>query len=413
MPEGLDGAARAFQTEIAPDSTPARDGAGRFTPTSRPEPLFEERATEGDPLTGDTRDAGQDERLARIERRIADGRAEEGDEDRLRRGVQDREKLRNAPGDGRHERTEAVEAGGDNDPRDRSPGEHDQDPQGDDGDQPGERGEGNADGASEQDAESQFKITTLDGKPVEKFEVTVDGRPEEVSLDEALAGYIKEATFKTRLNKVHEARQAVEAQASEVAQWRDAYAQRLQMLDRELAELTPAEPDWDREFATNPQQARDKQKAYQAIYGKRQQIAQEMANVAAETRAQGDRNTQRYAIQQFGEFVQEANYRDEKALQSELSVIRGYLRREGFSEAEAATVYDKRMLHVARKAALYDQMMRSKPKPVRPGQGKALIPGVASPVGHAARRHIDEAQQKLAKTGRLEDAASVMARLIR
>jgi hypothetical protein len=234
-----------------------------------------------------------------------------------------------------------------------------------------------------------------------------------VTLDEALAGYIKEATFKQRLNKVHEARQAVEGQAAEVAQWRDAYAQRLQMLDRELAELTPAEPDWDREFAANPAKARADQKAFQAIYGKRQQIAQEMARVAAETRQQQDANVQRYAIQQFGEFVQEANYRDEKALQSELSVIRAYLRKEGFNEAEAATVYDKRMLHVARKAALYDQMTSSKPKPVRPGQGKTLIPGVAKPIGNAARRHIDDAQNRLAKTGRLEDAAAVMSRLIR
>ena len=403
MADGLDNAARAFQTEIAPGSSQPRDDSGRFAAAGgRPESLFQERDTEGDPLTGDTRDAGDDKRLAEIERRIADGRSEEGDEDRLRRGVQDREKLRNAAGDGEHRGAEPEQGGSDDKPE-----QHDQDAQGND------EG-GGSEGPSEQDAESQFKVTTLDGKPVERFEVTVDGRPEQVTLDEALAGYIKEATFKTRLNKVHEARQAVEAQAAEVSQWRDAYASRLQQLDRELAELTPQEPDWDKEFATNPAKARADQKAFQAIYGKRQQIAQEMARVAEETRAQNDRNVQRYAIQQFGEFVQEANYRDEKALQSELAVIRSYLRREGFSEAEAATVYDKRMLHVARKAALYDQITGAgKPKPVRPGQGKTLIPGAASPIGHAARRHIDEAQNRLAKSGRLDDAAAVFQRLLR
>ena len=409
MAEGLSDAAIAFQVEINPAAERPRDDSGRFTPTARPETMFEPRPLEGDPLTGDTRDAGEDKRLADIERRIADGRAEEGDEDRLRRGVQNREKLRNAAGDGRHERTETEQAGGD----DKSE-QHDQDAQGDDGDKSGQSEQGDADGSSEQDAESQFKVTTLDGKPVDRFEVTVDGKPEEVSLDEALSGYIKNATYHQRMNKVNEARQAVEAHAHEVTQWRDVYAQRLQMLDRELAELTPPEPDWDREFAADPRAAHEKQKAYAAIYGKRQQIAAGMNQAAQEARAEYDRGVQRYAVQQFGEFVGEANLPDEKALQNELSMMRAYARKEGFSEAEAATVYDKRMLHVLRKAALYDRLTASgKPKPVRPGQGKALIPGVASPVGHAARRHIDEAQQRLAKTGRLEDAASVMQRLIR
>jgi hypothetical protein len=66
-----------------------------------------------------------------------------------------------------------------------------------------------------------------------------------------------------------------------------------------------------------------------------------------------------------------------------------------------------------RKAALYDQGQADKPKPVIPGKGKTLTPGVATPVGNATRRHIDEAQSKLAKSGRIDDAAQVMARLIR
>lgn len=402
MPEGIDDAARAFQTEIAPGSSQPRDDSGRFVGTARPEPMFQERATEGDPLTGDTRDAGQDERLARIERRVADGRAHEGDGERLERGVQDDAAgARHAAGDDGHERQANEQGGGDDESE-----QHDQDAQGDD------EGAG-SEGSSEQDAESAFRVTTLDGKPVEKFEVTVDGRPEQVTLDEALSGYIKEATFKQRLNKVHEARQAVEQEAAGVVQMRDAYVQRLQMLERELAELTPQEPDWDKEFAADPRGAHEKQKAYAAIYGKRQQIAQEVQRAQQEARAEYDRKSQAYAVQQFGEFVQEARIPDDKALQSELAQIRAYLRKEGFNEAEIATVFDKRMLHVARKATKYDLSISQRPKAIAPSRGKTLIPGAAKPIGNAARRHIDDAQQRLAKTGRLEDAAAVMSRLIR
>lgn len=407
MAEGLDDVARAFQTEIAPASERPRDQTGKFVSTSKPEPMFQPRPVEGDPLTGDTRDGGDNARLAQIERRIADGRAEEGDEQSLSDGA----RARNADGRGRHQPAQDEQGGR----REGEPEQQDQDGQGDDEAAPGEDGKGDAEGSPERDAESQsrFRVTTLDGEPVEKFEVTVDGRPEQVTLDEALSGYIKDSTFKTRLNQVHQQRQAIEQEAQGVAQTRDFYIQRLAMLDRELAELTPQEPNWDQEFAADPRQAHEKQKAYAAIYGKRQQIAREMQQADAQARAEYDRKSQAYAVEQFTQFVTEAKIPDEPALQKELTSMRAYLRKEGFSEAEIATVFDKRMLHVARKAAKYDQSETARPKAVPPGRGKALIPGAARPIGSAARRHIDEAQQKLAKSGRLEDAASVMARLIR
>ena len=96
MADGVDGAADAFRTAIAPGSQP-RDTGGRFASTpSRPETMFNPRPIEGDPLTGDTRDGGEDARLAAAERRIADGRAEEGDENV-------RSRARRAPAEGEGE----------------------------------------------------------------------------------------------------------------------------------------------------------------------------------------------------------------------------------------------------------------------------------------------------------------------
>src|SRR4029077_11556754 len=55
-----------------------RDQAGRFVSTNKPEPIFAPRETEGDER-GDTSDGGADPRLLEQERRVADGRSEEGD----------------------------------------------------------------------------------------------------------------------------------------------------------------------------------------------------------------------------------------------------------------------------------------------------------------------------------------------
>ena len=86
-PEGLDEAREAFAQEI-PNATRERDQAGRFVSTRAPEAIFQPRDVEGDDR-GDTSDGGPDPRLLEQERRIADGRSEEGNEDRPRRGVQD------------------------------------------------------------------------------------------------------------------------------------------------------------------------------------------------------------------------------------------------------------------------------------------------------------------------------------
>ena len=384
MPEGLDQASSAFQAAINPQAPQPRDTGGRFQSTAaRPEPMFEPRPIEGDDKTGDTRDAGEDPRLAARERRIADGRAIEGDE-------------RGEPG---QEAAEGEGEGGER-PLQR---------------RPKERGDAAADDGHDPDKEKPEGEGEGEDEPGPAYEVTVDGATEIVPLEEALKGYIREATFQKRMNQVDLARQAIEQEAGNVGQARTVYQQKLSYLDTLIAQMTPPEPDWDKEFAADPHAAHVKQKTYAEIYQKRHWIDSELQRTAHETQAEYDRRSKDYAVKEFTQFVADAKIPDEKALTETLTLMRSYGRKEGFSERELAETYDKRMLRVLHKAALYDQGQAQTPKPVQPGKGRTLIPGVATPAssGNGTRRHIDEAQSKLAKSGRLDDAAQVMARLIR
>jgi hypothetical protein len=386
VPEGLDQASSAFQAAINPQATQSRDTGGRFQATNaRPEPMFEPRPVEGDEVTGDVRDGGPDPRLVERERRIADGRADERDE-------------RAEPG-----QAAAEGEGGEPGAKERG------DAAADDGHKPGE--EQKPEG--EESDEGEKWALTLNGQPVEKLEVTVDGEDKPVSLDECVKGYIRTETFHKRMTQVDQARQAVDQEAGAIGQARDAYRQRLTYLDTLIAQMTPQEPDWDAEFQADPRAAHVKQKTYAEIYQKRHWIDSELQRTSNETQSEYDRRSKDFAINQFTDFVREAKIPDEKALTETLTLMRTYGRKEGFSEAELAQTYDKRMLRVLRKAALYDQGQADRPKALIPGKGKTLTPGVATPPGNATRRHIDEAQSKLAKSGRLDDAAQVMARLIR
>jgi hypothetical protein len=384
VPEGLDQASSAFQQAINPQAGQPRDTGGRFQATNaRPEPMFEPRPLEGDDATGDTRDAGPDPRLAARERRIADGRADERDE-------------REEPGQ------EAPEDKGEGGERLLQRGAKERDNAGpDDGHDPdkGEKPEGEGEGDEP------------DQGPT--YEVNVDGETLEVPLQEALKGYIREQTFHKRMSQVDAARQGLEQEAGNIGQARSIYQQKLSYLDTLIAQMTPEEPNWDAEFQADPAAAHRKQKTYAEIYQKRHWIDSELQRTAHETQSEYDKRSKDFAINQFTDFVREAKIPDEKALTETLTLMRSYGRREGFSEAELAQTYDKRMLRVLRKAALYDQGQADKPKAVIPGKGRTLTPGVATPPGNATRRHIDEAQSKLAKSGRIDDAAQVMARLIR
>jgi hypothetical protein len=71
------------------------------------------------------------------------------------------------------------------------------------------------------------------------------------------------------------------------------------------------------------------------------------------------------------------------------------------------------MLSVLHKAAKYDNMMRNKPLPTQPDKGVTLQPGSAPRIGNGAARSMNDAQKRLASTGRVDDAADVMKQLLR
>jgi hypothetical protein len=361
MAEGLDDAAISFQNEIAPQSRP-RDSAGKFVQTAgRPEPMFSPRPIEGDPLTGDTSDGGDDPRLLAREREIADGRA----------------------------------------PRREAEDDHpavDTDPE-------------NIGSVDEDDEVDEPAIVEEDGQ---KYEVVVDGDTVEVSLQEALRGYIREATFHKRLAQLNEVQQQIDADVSHLnqnwAMWNKARAD----FEEDAANITPKEPDWDQEFATDPQNAYLKRKMFEAIYAKlaasRKARADREAVIAEDT----NRRTQKYAVDGFTKFVMN-NAKllpDQKTLEKNLQSMRRTAMAVGFSEYEVQTVYDPRMLTILLKASKYDRMTANKPVAIIPGKGKTLTPGAATPLGNARRSGFDDAQSRLAQTGKMQDAVEVFRRML-
>ncbi len=389
--DGPDGVEGVLATEIAPPTRP-RDQAGKFVrETSKPEPMFVPREVEGDPLTGDTRDGGDNPRLRAREREVANGRfgettTEEEGQDRQRRSPARRQERNNADADDGHELYE-------------------QEPEFLTADRELEAAEGEELQSREREHEQGD----------ERYEVTIDGEQREVTLDEALAGYIRQETFHKRMSNLNEIQQNMHVEADRLSQgwalWQKARAD----YEEDLINLMPKEPNWDEEFARDPRAAHANQKVYQILYQKLADSRNQRAQREAAEKEVADRRLEKYAVDGFAKFVSmhPKTLPDEAALKKNLMSMRRTGADAGFTDYEVATVYDPRMLTVLLWASKFRRMIAARPRAVVPEQGRTLGPGSATPSrGNASRKGLDEAQRQLASSGRLDDAAEVFRRIL-
>jgi hypothetical protein len=373
MPEGLDEAREAFAQEI-PQATRQRDQSGRFVATSsKPEPIFAPRDVEGES------DAGPDPQMLEQERKVADGRSEDGD---------------------------AVQ----------KPARRAQPSDKDDPEQPPERiiGQDGEDPDADPDAEKPDKDAAAEDEDASpRYKIQVDGEEREVSLNEALKGYTREETFNTRMRQMVEVAKTIDQRGSEAEAARQAYIQLCANQEQEFAALIPKEPNWDELYRTNPSAAHQLETNFKAVYGTLNSIRQRRAQAQAEAYQATAQRTASYAQAEFDKFRSKNKLANQTEVDHAISGMRRTAASHGFSEDEISTTYDERMLSILLKAAKYDRMVANKPFPVQPERGGALQPGSAPRVGNGAARSMNDAQKRLAATGRVDDAAAVMAQFLR
>jgi len=240
-----------FAAEVSKPEPP-RDHRGQFIAAAeKPQPLFASREIEGDPATGDASDGGADPRYVDLERRVANGWLDEGNEQRASNSqtranvaAARRQQLQEGERDGLLDADESFER--DQELADAEDGEA------------SDVGRRDAEGLSEQDAEGG-----------ERYEVTVDGATHEVTLQEALNGYVRQATFHARMQDLANVQAEVGQEVSRLRQNWAMWDQARAAYEEDVANMMPREPnDWDAEFRANPLAAREKQKTYTLLYQK-------------------------------------------------------------------------------------------------------------------------------------------------
>lgn len=265
---------------------------------------------------------------------------------------------------------------------------------------------------TEEQSESDEE-TEEEEKPAEVYTVKVDGKEIEVTLDELQKGYSRTQDYTRKTQQIAETRKAVEAEAVAIRAEREQYAQLLGALKQQL-ESAEAPPDLDRlmnedpiEWVRQRELLRDKQEKLAAIQSEQQRLSK----LAAQQRAK--EMEAHLATQQEALIQAVPEWKDPKKAQAEKALLVEFGKKIGFSDEELKNVYDHRAVIALRKAALYDQMMskRGQIKPVvnnGPRPAKPSAAGRVSTTTEATR-----AKQRLAKTGRVNDAVSAIELLLK
>ena len=269
---------------------------------------------------------------------------------------------------------------------------------------------------SDETTEEQSELdeeTEEEEKPAEVYTVKVDGKEVEVTLDELQKGYSRTQDYTRKTQQIAETRKAVEAEASAIRAEREQYAQLLGALKQQL-ESTEAPVDMDRLYNEDPiewvrqsEVMRQKQDKLAAIQSEQQRLSQ----LTAQQRAQ---EMQAHLATQQEALIQAVpEWKDSKKAKAEKALLIEFGQKIGFSEDELKNVYDHRAVIALRKAALYDQMMskRGQIKPVINNGPRPAKPSAAGRVSTTTES--TRAKQRLAKSGRVNDAASAIELLLK
>jgi hypothetical protein len=246
------------------------------------------------------------------------------------------------------------------------------------------------------------------------FTVKVDGKEVDVTLEELQKGYSRTQDYTRKTQQIAEVRKHAEAELQAVRAEREQYAQLLGALEAQVQQATQPNIDWERLYQEDPieyvrqrETMRENKEKAAAIQSEQQRLAQLSHQEQMQYRDQMLQQEQESLVAAIPE------WKDAKKAAAEKAMLVQFGQKAGFSPDELKNVVDHRAVVMLRKAALYDQMMskRGQIKPVTNNGPRPAKPGAAGRVSNNTEAL--RAQQRVAKTGRVDDAANAIFQLLK
>ena len=245
------------------------------------------------------------------------------------------------------------------------------------------------------------------------FTVKVDGQEVEVTQDELINGYSRQQDYTRKTQELSQQRKTIEQQQAELAQRDAIYSQLLPKMEAQLKGELANEPDWNTLYEDDPvgyvreKQLWDEKKEKLSAVSAEQQRLQQEALVKQQTQIQ---QFVEYGNQKLLEIIPEWQ-NQEVALKEKAAISEYAVNTLGYTPEEIQQVYDYRALLGLRNAWLNSKTVEAtKKKPTQKAPARVARPGTTNRPKSAAP--VKKAKQRLAKSGRVQDAAKVFEQLI-
>ena len=268
--------------------------------------------------------------------------------------------------------------------------------------------------AAEEDEPQEDQVEEEESEQPQLYTIKVDGEETEVTLEELQNGYSRQRDYTRKTQELAQQRKAIEAKQQEVSQKDAIYSQLLPKMEATLKGELENEPDWSALYEADPIAYvrekdiwNEKKQKLQAVQAEAQRLQQESAM------------EQQKKLQQFVEYgnqqllEQIPEWQDNEVASKEKMAIRDYgVNVLGYTPQEMDSVYDYRVLLGLRNAWLQHKTVQA--TKVKPTEKKAAArtarPGTSNVP--KSTTPVKKARQKLAKTGKVQDAAKLFEQLL-
>ncbi len=267
--------------------------------------------------------------------------------------------------------------------------------------------EDDAESATETDTDEAEETEEAEeaGDAVQMFTVKVDGREQQVPLDELLRGYSGQAFIQKGMREVADTKKQVEAERADIQAHRQQLVQIAELLQTGNMPLQPPTPPDERLRQTDPFAHMEQTTAYLMQLQQYQNAQAAMQELQSRTVAEQIAQHEAYRAEQYQLLLQSiptlADPEKKAKVESTMKEVgQNYY---GFSEEEIRSLTDARMYRVLHDAAQFRRIMEGKAAPVPSQKPKTAVvkPGAKASGNSANRVAAREARAKAMSTGDL------------
>ena len=248
------------------------------------------------------------------------------------------------------------------------------------------------------------------------FTVKIDGKDTQVTEDELLSGYSRQADYTRKSQVLAEQRKKMEEELAATQQERQHYLSQLEQFntqaDSKLEEFKSV--DWTRLKEEDPMEYALKRDQYRELQENKRLVAEEQQQLAQKQQQEMQSKWNEELARQQEVMAQRLpEWNDPEKGPKLKQDIKSFALNKGFTEQEVDSLIDARSVDVLHKAMMYENLLAAKiankKQKVVP---KVQKPGTPSTKSEVNSEKIKQTRQRLKRTGRVDDAAAVIKSLM-